>query len=489
MELKKFSEIKNYKSFVDYKWDNFFKGSTFNKINFIYGENGSGKSSLVNIIKSVSSLKDFEKTVPEKVTLKINNNEYVFQNSNWNNKINKKHVVIFDYDFVKENVHVAKERTSTQDGPEQKSSKLIIEFDKEAIRLRKEKEELKKALDEAKQNILEFEKQNKEVLDITINKELYDKYKNLETDQIKKKINELEKIIQKVKDDIKKDEIAKTKSQEILKIDDEKKFQLPKLGRLSNKETYQQLFSFNIEEKTKKETEDELIKKIKQEKEFFKRGIEIFQQDSTKCPFCQSPNVIEDVKHIINLYHRIFDDTYKKALEEFKKQKQALIDELNSIKKFKEDLAAKIKDIFIYLKELEEKFHIPNIYSTEEEKIFTNLPTIDYIIQQIDNIENLAPTTKKYNDFNYNQIEKEYNQIKNFFQRLNHLIKKKKDIIKTYKEEHTDNKIFSRIQTNKNKLKKLNEELTFLKENNIDKYKKKEALLNELEKLIPKHLK
>ena len=54
MKLKSIKKIKGYKSFQDFSWKPFLNNETFHdEVNIIYGENGSGKSSIVNILKNV----------------------------------------------------------------------------------------------------------------------------------------------------------------------------------------------------------------------------------------------------------------------------------------------------------------------------------------------------------------------------------------------------------------------------------------------------
>ena len=72
--LEKIKKIKNYKSYVDYDWDSlskhFNKGEKeavfCNGFNVIFGENGTGKSAIVQILKSLSQNGDFVESIPER---------------------------------------------------------------------------------------------------------------------------------------------------------------------------------------------------------------------------------------------------------------------------------------------------------------------------------------------------------------------------------------------------------------------------------------
>jgi len=54
VKIKSIDLIKNYKSFVNYKWTDFLAANNqkFSDFNIIFGSNGSGKSSVTNIFKS-----------------------------------------------------------------------------------------------------------------------------------------------------------------------------------------------------------------------------------------------------------------------------------------------------------------------------------------------------------------------------------------------------------------------------------------------------
>ncbi|MBU1350144.1 hypothetical protein KJ992_00960 [Patescibacteria group bacterium] len=60
MKLKEIKKIKQYKSFQDFDWQPFFNSEKFHDdVNILFGENGSGKSSVCNILKNVSQNKPF----------------------------------------------------------------------------------------------------------------------------------------------------------------------------------------------------------------------------------------------------------------------------------------------------------------------------------------------------------------------------------------------------------------------------------------------
>ena len=74
MKIKSIKLIKQYKSFHDFTWHRYFNTETFHdNVNILFGENGCGKSSICNILKSVSQNKVFQKYEPKETRVKIQN--------------------------------------------------------------------------------------------------------------------------------------------------------------------------------------------------------------------------------------------------------------------------------------------------------------------------------------------------------------------------------------------------------------------------------
>jgi hypothetical protein len=110
--LKNINHIKNIGRFYDVV-PNLNASSTngLKKFSLIYADNGTGKSTISTILKSLSH-KEPQKLIEKKtigatgnstVSLQINSNEYIFKNDEWN-KIPDINIRIFDEEFVAKNV-------------------------------------------------------------------------------------------------------------------------------------------------------------------------------------------------------------------------------------------------------------------------------------------------------------------------------------------------------------------------------------------------
>ena len=113
--LQRISKIKNVGVFKEYSLDEEKHGNVkFSKTNIVYGENSSGKSTLVGILKSIRN-NDSEiiegrlsigNTNKPSIELLINDTNYLFDN-NWNKLYPK--ISIFDQDYINENIFIGDE--------------------------------------------------------------------------------------------------------------------------------------------------------------------------------------------------------------------------------------------------------------------------------------------------------------------------------------------------------------------------------------------
>lgn len=510
MKLKSIKAIKWYKSYLDFSWNNFFNTQKFHdKANIFYGENGAGKSSIVNILKNVLQWSDismnfpmleknfgyksFWKHIPEKVSLEFDIWEYNYDWAqdystineivwiSWDKKLNNNNsILFFDRDFIASHIHADVEwRKTSKDGHEQNSGTLIIQFDAVAIEKRKLRDTLKKQTSKSDEGntcfdrLEKFKKDYKDTLNFSLSEEeelLFNIYK----EKSKKDIAKLIKEFSKEEKDIQKKIDADKESQK--QVDDIQK----KILEISNKKIkisvseqsiYQDLFSFDLKEQIKVQAEKKLITKIKQHKNFFETGITIRKEHESECPFCQSKNQEDNIGKIIWAYNSIFDDTYKKQLQTFENNQKILIEELEDIINTAKDYD--LESVFVSLSELNEKYKIKNIYSVEEQKKYKKWAT--------DKINDLKKKIKHLKKPNNDDIEKTYismqaqvEWLQTFFNNIYKFIDEKNTLIQNFKTNNTNDKIDNRITENTQKIQDIESKITFFNEERINKQKEKE---------------
>lgn len=494
MKLKTIKKIKNYKSFQDFSWASFFNSQEFHDTaNVFYGENGAGKSSVCNILKSVCNKKTFANNqIPDEVCLKFEDGEYKFSNrlNMWNKTKGTDDFLFFDREFVHDNIHLGNERKTDANGQEQKSGKMIIEFDGEAIRLSKLKKSLKKQISKSEEGesetifdkLKKFQEEYRETLAFSLSndeKTLFEVYKDKTKEEIAELKEELEKNIKETKKKLETDKEIQKQVNYIQHSTSEIKNDKIKLS-LSENSVYQALFNFDLKEQVQIQAEQDLITKIRQYKDFFQTGIQIREDCENKCPFCQSENEEENIGKIIKAYNDIFDDTYKKQLKTFESNKKTLIEEL-------EDIIDAVKNcdlnsFFVSLNELNQKYKIKDIYSIEEQKKY-NKPTTSKIVDLKKKIENLKKPSNEDMAEVYSKVKTEFNTLTTFFNDIFTFIEEKNQLIRKFKADNTDEKIQQRITVNNQKISENELKLSFFNENQIEKQKQRKAKEKELESI------
>jgi AAA15 family ATPase/GTPase len=153
MKIKKINNIKEYKSFVDFKWSEFCLDSAggekpFCPYNVVFGENGSGKSSICEILKDISQHTPFSSSCdkPNSIQIKIDNNLHNYTANAWDNSLPKNSILFFDQTFIDDNVHTNGERSNERNKHSQNAGKLLIDLDAEANRKKQAETDTAKAL-------------------------------------------------------------------------------------------------------------------------------------------------------------------------------------------------------------------------------------------------------------------------------------------------------------------------------------------------------
>ncbi len=481
MKLHKIPNIKNYKSFQEFSWNKFFNAETFHdSMNIIYGENGSGKSSIVNILKSVSENKSFITYLPKEICLNFNSNQHKYSNNAWNICIDKEEMVFFDREFVDKNVHLGHMRDTQAGGQEQESGKMIIEFDSKAINLRDAQGKAKIEKEKEENNLQKFYADNREILAFSLSEEdkpLYKEFKDITKEETLGKNKQLSEAKKELDSKLKTDQVSKKKVENIQNSIEELEDKEIDIA-LSPYEDYEAIFYFDLKEQVKIDAEQTLIENLRFHKDFFETGLEIRKSYPNKCPFCQSDKEEENIKKVIKTYNDIFDDTYKTQLKQFADDKQDLIEELKNICEEVDNL--NLNSIFIKLKELDQKYKIKDIYSVEEEKSHKK-PQTKKIIELKNKLLKLKKPNNEDIKYIYNEAKKELETINKFIEGIEIFIADKNTIIRTFKTDNTDEKLQKRILETTERITESENQLTFFNEAKIKKQEKKEQKEKELE--------
>ncbi len=485
MKIKQVKAIKNYKSFQDFSWHRFFNAEEFHDdTNILYGENGSGKTSVCNILKSLSNYSDLSSYFPEETSVKVDDSEYKYSEQEWDDTIQNGSILYFDKEFVSKNVHLGNDRGTHQGQQEQESGKLIIEFDADAIKLREARDKLKAERDEAEELLKNFKEANEEALHFALSEEhssLFQKHKD-------KKPNELidrKKELTQTKNDTEKKLDADQERQELVDIieTDIATFKVTDFDvQFSNQQKYQALFDFEIKERATVDAEQTLIDKLKEHKRFFEEGFEIWQTHPEKCPFCQSVTEEENIKRVVRAYNDFYDDSYKRQLQQFKNEKETLLGEIDGVLECIRDFD--LNAIFLKLKKLDEDYKVENIYSVAEESSFKKPEKRKLEALKIKTQDLEKPNKENITEM-YDAAAKEVKDINQFFALLNTFLKKKNEIIEKFKTDNTGQKIQARITSNSENLSKIEQEISFIGRDLVEKQKHKlerERELRALEK-------
>lgn len=446
--IKKITELKNFGIFQEFSWRNDLQ--EFNKYNFIFGWNGSGKSTisrLFNCIEKKQFCNDF-----------INSEFEIETNSTINNKITQKNIQqsnilikVFNENFIEENFDWKNENKEIEP--------ILI--------LGKEIKELNEVLSKKQKEKVEIEKNKNDKEKDKINKE-----------------NELVKLLTSKASEIRNilgitnpKEFDKNKLEE--KVRNSKDFQIlteEELINHKNKYTSKKLdtieplnFDFKLNEFQEK-IDAILEKKINSKKiieafienselsDWVYKGISL-HKDKETCQFCGNPLKKERLEEINNHFSKEYDNfineinelqenivQYKDKLEKFQfPDKARFYDELQN------KYSQKTKDFEINKQKFLEILNsLIKELNRKKEKVFEEVQL------NIQINEKLEEETKKDIDEIDNIIES-HNKIS---ENIEHeKIKSKELMIQHYVKDFYDNSDYKQI---KNKIEELQQEINVL---------------------------
>jgi len=485
MIIRKIKSVKRYKSFNDFKWDKFCKNNKGDEVilqNFstIFGENGTGKSSLCLILKDLSKNKLFEETKPEHCELEVKDDSnkisnYIYKNESWTpGSIDKHSILFFDLDFVSDNIHTNGDRSNLQGKHSQNSGQLIIDLDQKA-------NSLKQDILDKKNEVDKFEIINQRLLELKLKEkdlELFEKYKDITNVEKKEKLLKFVTEKNDIQETIARLEKIKKKYTDIAKIVKIEEISL--ISQVSAKSVFDEIFSREIKQKAQESADAEIKEHFAEHKEFIETAVDEIPKNYkiANCPLCMQP--LSGALKVIEFYKNAFDNTYenqkKNMLDDIKK----LTDEIFESKSSINSLSQYMTDVFNDLEKLSNEFETLNS--------FKELPKeFDQLIQGLEKLKSIE--REKQDVSKQHQVVKDYiERINVFIKTTNDLIKSKNSLIDAFKDKYSDQ---SKIQDEKDEKTTKDFELQviidFLKSEKIKDRKEQLELLKNKKILTDSH--
>jgi len=500
MKIKKIKAIKGYKSFLDFQWDCLCKDKSgqicsFSPFTLCFGENGSGKSSICDILKDLTGFNKFEGDLPklaevELETMEVTSNTapdgkiytnketktYKYGQGSWDDTPKgQKHTLFFDVDFIDKNIHSHGTISNLQGYHTQNAGNLIIGLDAEANRLKIDLSDKKLALKS-------FELANKDTLHLSVTPEeraLYGKYKDINK---KQKETLFQKVLQEITENKgSKEHLTKllSKSAQIagIQIID----QLEERQQLSAKDLYCETFSRDIKQSADDET-DSVIKTHYTKHRFFLEKDDnykkITETTENKCPLCMQS--LAGATEIIKFYKKIFDTTYEKAKQKYLTDIQSLELELTICQSYIENLPNSISFVFSSLEKINQEFEIKDLYSVDEKLSYAKKfevcgkakKSITELLQALKKLKTLEKEVSSI-DSSYNNLNSLLAEVDKLILEFNKLIVGKNPKITLFKQKYSVQKNTSaEIQELGHKLTELEGIFALIKGDEIAQIKK-----------------
>ena len=471
--IKRLNRIRNIGSFQYFEWENSnppFEidvqgkpkvdnegnkkeiNSEFRKYNIIYGENGTGKTILVKIFKSLNYNSknwikkhwDRNENREVKIILEDGTNLIFEEHQGWSNDCLSDKFIFFDKSFIDEYVHSLQGRGVNHD---KKTGGLILlignfyAFQKNLDNLDTLRQNLRNKNKTYRENYLRnFDFLSKNLFHEDNIENHFNSFKSLSTDERKKYSSSIESELELLNSDIKRFEAILEKDEHIQNlINLETVEPIPKISIAK----VERLFEFTVSQGTL-----EVLNKIQSKEDFISFGLELIKkQDLDKCPFCEQ-NIKKRNKylHIIQEYKEIFNEEFEKRkneieieLDEYNKATMNLL----SIKEPKNNKKL-IREVNKYLSWSKD---LPNLYlEIEEENKLKK--EIKQISEKKDNLLSKVNTNFRNEiKFIYDKINRSISRYNSEVLGINKSVAKLKKDIKTGIVEQKKSKLESKVKT------------------------------------------
>jgi len=463
MEIKKIESVTNFGQFQDFKWDeNNLK--EFEKINFFYGWNYSGKTTLSRLFRCLE-LKKLHNDYPNaSYKIKTNNGNLTEKNLNVDYPIR-----VFNEDFIEDNFDWNNENSEIEPvlilGKESKElEKQLKEKQKQKEQFEKDKntkEEEKRRLEKDLDNLLQSKATEiRNILSIT-NPRDFDKNK------LKEKIDEIRNnyqqnilsndVVDKIKNFINSQKLNPINMQEIPRLDDKLKKYLDEVKEIL----------------TKTVSAQKIIEKLERDSrlsQWVREGIELHKNETT-CQFCGNTLTTERIEEL----NKHFSEEFDTLINTIKQKENEISNHLNEIDKYSlpdkarfysefqneyENLSSNFNQLKFNYIEIGKK--LINELNKKKEKPFEQLIIDQSINDTIENelnelVKNIQEIINKHNN-KTNSLEEEKQKAKEKL-KLHYVAQFIQDEKYFDKKQEIEN-LNSEINKLNNEINKINNEIT-----------------------------
>ena len=292
--ITKIIKIKNVSRFADYS----ARGDVnFNKSTLIYGENGRGKTTLCNILRSLQSKstnlilerKTIGATSDPEIILRTDQN-FSFADNHWNEKLDD--LLIYDSKFVNENVYTGE---SIEHSHKKNLYNVIVgqkgvEYAEKIKEINDKINKINPEIRVKEANIQKLVSSEKNVTDIL----------NIEN------IEDIDTKIQSISEEIDKTQLQINQTEPIKNAGVFSNIIIPTFP-----DEFFEILSKsmdNIDEEAERKVKEHIINHMSQQNEsWLSNGVRLVKDE--KCPFCESD--LSD-NELIKSYRSYFNEEYKK---------------------------------------------------------------------------------------------------------------------------------------------------------------------------------
>lgn len=457
MEIRRFTSVKKFKSFVDFEWAKFCRFTNgkdaagapkvqveeLGAVSAIFGENGSGKSTLCGILKNLSQHDDFGTTAPEHAEVEVEKNGtktvYKFENGIWTNgRLNRDDISFFDVDFINGHVHTHGNRGNQQGQHSQNAGQLIIDLDAEAHRLRTVRER-------CDGEVIDFKKANDHALKLEVSdadKAYFARFAAMDTVGIaaalegakKASVETIARLVALRKLETRQAEITGIAAVTVLPVPEA----IPGL------DACKELFTREVKEKAQEGADADVKAHFEKHRSFIESAKGSIPADYSfhNCPLCMQP--LANAAKVIEYYKAAFDQTYETEKKKLLSDVESMETSFAALGEAQSRLSVLTAAAFASLEKIGTTFDIEGLYSVDEKTAISEKTDTLAVPGQLsilmDGLESLKTLERKPVDVDaaHTALATYSGKITSMTTEVNSMLALKNAAIATFKAKYVD---------------------------------------------------